>query len=94
MLPNGQGTLLDEVSGVKKKEAPLVMVTKTPKQAPACGGWNKKVIVFAHESYLYECLPFMGFFNYYAVITGLKFHQVGNTLDHGKKLFVFQYSFS
>jgi len=32
--------LLDEASGVRKEEAELVVVSRTPKQ-PRSGGWNK-----------------------------------------------------
>jgi len=35
-----QGTLLDEAAGVRKKDAELVVVSKTPKQ-PSSSGWNK-----------------------------------------------------
>jgi len=35
---------LDEASGLRKKEAELVIVSKTPKQ-PSSGGWNKVTVV-------------------------------------------------
>jgi len=44
-----QGTLLDEAAGVRKKEAELVVVSKTPKQ-PTSGGWNKVSISTHYHS--------------------------------------------
>jgi len=46
-----KGTLLDEASGVKKKDTELVVVSKTPKQ-PSSGGWNK---VHCFTVLLYLC---------------------------------------
>ncbi|XP_074655817.1 exosome complex component 10-like [Tubulanus polymorphus] len=36
------GTLLDEASGIKKQETPLVIASLTPKQTPTNASWNKK----------------------------------------------------
>ena len=41
-----KGTLLDEASGVKKKDTELVVVSKTPKQ-PSSGGWNKVDLIYS-----------------------------------------------
>jgi len=41
-----KGTLLDEASGVRKKETELVVVSKTPKQ-PSSGGWNKVLNLYS-----------------------------------------------
>ncbi len=37
-----QGTFLDEATGLKKKETPLVVASVTPKPSVS-GSWNKKV---------------------------------------------------
>jgi len=48
-----QGTLLDEASGVRKKETELVVVSKTPKQ-PSSGGWNKVVLYCVKYPFVYS----------------------------------------